>query len=119
MSIKLKKKLKKNTRARDVASRAPPAAARLCWLSWAVVGLRWLSLALAFVGTSVSSVNKIEKETKKKIPGRETSRLEPPLLLVGMPYPRLADLLFPRLVPTSYSSYSACISTLICYFTRV
>ena len=45
----------------------------------------------------------------------------PPILsslwgCVGMPYPRLADITFPCLIPTSYSSYSACISILIHYF---
>ena len=35
--------------------------------------------------------------------------------LMSLPYPRLPDLLFPRLIPTLFSSYSACI-ILIDYF---
>ena len=36
--------------------------------------------------------------------------------LLSLPYPRLPELAFPRLVPTVFSSYSACIPILIDYF---
>ena len=52
------------------------------WLLWAFVGLRWPAWAL--VGTRRTPVGSIKKETKKKTYlGLETSRLEPPLLLLG------------------------------------